>query len=76
MPKYIMKDPDSVEHEVWCSIAEMQAKKVLGWTMVFQPNKNKLSKNIVTDPTNFKPIPYENTHKPLFLIVICSKKIN
>ena len=42
MPKYIMKDPDSVEHEVWCSIAEMQAKKVLGWTLVFQPNKNSL----------------------------------
>ena len=37
-----MKDPDGVEHEFICSIAEMQAKKVLGWTMVFSPAKNNL----------------------------------
>ena len=37
MPTYIMKDPDGVEQEFLCTIAEMQAKKVLGWTMVFQP---------------------------------------
>ena len=42
MPTYSMKDPDGVEHEFICSIAEMQAKKVLGWTMVFCPPKNNL----------------------------------
>ena len=42
MPTYIMKDPDGVEQEFLCTIAEMQAKKVLGWTMVFQPPKNNL----------------------------------
>ena len=42
MPTYIMKDPDGVEHEFLCSIAEMQAKKVLGWTTVFSPPKNSL----------------------------------
>ena len=36
---YIMKDPDGVEHEFICSIAEMQAKKVLGWTMVFKSSR-------------------------------------
>jgi len=42
MPTYSMKDPDGVEHEFMCSIAEMQAKKVIGWTMVFCPAKNNL----------------------------------
>ena len=42
MPTYTMKDPDGMEHEFICSIAEMQAKKVLGWTMVFNPPKNSL----------------------------------
>ena len=42
MPTYSMKDPDGVEHEFMCSIAEMQAKKVLGWKMVFCPAKNNL----------------------------------
>ena len=37
-----MKDPDGIEHEFLCTIAEMQTKKGLGWTMVFQPAKNNL----------------------------------
>ena len=37
-----MKDPEGVEQEFICSIAEMQAKKVLGWTTVFSPPKNSL----------------------------------
>jgi len=51
-------------------------KKQKFYIKFIQPNKIKFSKNIVTDARNFKPIPYENTHKPLFLIAICSKKIN
>ena len=27
MPTYVMKDPEGVEHEFVCSIAEMEAKK-------------------------------------------------
>ena len=42
MPTYLMKDPDGVEQEFLCSIAEMQAKKVLGWTMIFKPAENNL----------------------------------
>ena len=42
MPTYTMKDPDGIEHEFLCTIAEMQTKKGLGWTMVFQPAKNNL----------------------------------
>ena len=42
MPTYSMKDPDGMEHEFLCSIAEMQAKKDLGWTTVFSPAKNNL----------------------------------
>ena len=42
MPTYVMKDPDGMEHEFICSIAEMHAKIVLGWTIVFNPPKNSL----------------------------------
>ena len=42
MPTYDMKDPEGVEHEVICSIAEMQVKKEEGWTMIFKPAKNNL----------------------------------
>ena len=42
MPTYIMKDPEGVEHEFLCSIADMEKKKVEGWTMVFRPAKNNL----------------------------------
>ena len=37
-----MKDPEGVEHEIICSVAEMQAKKEEGWTVVFSPPKNNL----------------------------------
>ena len=40
MPSYSMKDPDGVEHDFICSIAEMQEKKEQGWVMVFKPTKN------------------------------------
>jgi len=42
MPTYIMKDPEGVEHEFLCSIADMEKKKEEGWTMVFRPAKNNL----------------------------------
>ena len=42
MPTYIMKDPDGIEHEFLCTIAEMQEKKENGWTTVFSPPKNSL----------------------------------
>ena len=37
-----MKDPDGVEHDMICSIAEMEEKKEQGWRNVFQPPKNNL----------------------------------
>ena len=42
MPTYNMKDPDGVEHEFLCSIADMEKKKTEGWTTVFSPAKNNL----------------------------------
>ena len=42
MPTYTMKDPDGVEHEFLCSIADMEKKKEEGWTTVFSPPKNSL----------------------------------
>ena len=42
MPTYVMKDPEGVEHEFLCSIADMEKKKVEGWTTVFRPAKNNL----------------------------------
>jgi len=42
MPTYTMKDPEGVEQEVWCSIADMEKKKEEGWTTVFSPPKNSL----------------------------------
>ena len=42
MPTYVMKDPEGVEHEFLCSIADMEKKKEEGWTMVFRPAKNNL----------------------------------
>ena len=42
MPSYTMKDPDGVEHDILCSISEMQNKKEEGWVMVFSPPKNNL----------------------------------
>ena len=42
MPTYDMKDPEGVEHEVLCSIADMEKKKEEGWTTVFSPAKNNL----------------------------------
>ena len=37
-----MKDPDGVEHEFMCSIAEMEEKKEQGWVMVFKPARNNI----------------------------------
>ena len=42
MTTYVMKDPEGVEHEFVCSIAEMEVKKENGWTTVFSPAKNNL----------------------------------
>ena len=42
MPIYDMKDPEGVEQEVVCSVADMQKKKEEGWTMIFHPPKNNL----------------------------------
>ena len=42
MPTYSMKDPDGVEHEMICSISEMEEKKKQGWTMVFTTAKNSI----------------------------------
>jgi len=42
MPSYTMKDPDGVEHDLLCSIADMEKKKEEGWIMVFSPPKNSL----------------------------------
>ncbi len=37
-----MKDPDGVEHDFLCTIAEMEEKKEQGWRMIFKPPKNNL----------------------------------
>ena len=42
MPSYTMKDPDGVEQDLLCSIADMEKKKEEGWIMVFHPPKNNL----------------------------------
>jgi len=42
MPSYTMKDPDGVEHDMICSIADMEEKKEQGWRNVFQPPTNNL----------------------------------
>ena len=42
MPSYTMKDPDGIEHDMICTIADMEQKKEEGWTMVFSPPKNNL----------------------------------
>ena len=42
MPTYTMKDPDGVEHDMICTIAEMEEKKEQGWRYIFQPPKNNL----------------------------------
>ena len=42
MPSYTMKDPEGVEHDMICTIADMEQKKEEGWTMVFSPPKNNL----------------------------------
>ena len=42
MPSYTMKDPEGVEQDMICTIADMEQKKEEGWTMVFSPPKNNL----------------------------------
>ncbi len=42
MPTYDMKDPDGVEHELLCTISEMEEKKKQGWTTVFTTAKNSI----------------------------------
>ena len=50
-------------------------KKQKFYIKFIQSNKNKLLKHNLINNANFKPIPFENTHKSLFLIAMCSKKI-
>ena len=42
MPTYDMRDLDGVEHELLCTIAEMEEKKKQGWVMVFGAAKNSI----------------------------------
>ena len=42
MPQYRMKDTDGVEHDISCTIAEMERLKGEGWTTVFVPNPNSI----------------------------------
>ena len=42
MPSYTMKNPEGIEHDMICTIADMEQKKEEGWTMVFHPPKNNL----------------------------------
>ena len=42
MPSYTMKDPEGIEHDMICTIADMEQKKEEGWSMVFSPPKNNL----------------------------------
>lgn len=42
MPTYTMKSPDGVEHELFCTISEMEEKKKQGWTMIFVPSPNSI----------------------------------
>ena len=42
MPSYTMKNPEGIEHDMICTIADMEKKKEEGWTMVFSPPKNIL----------------------------------
>ena len=42
MPSYTMKDSEGVEHDMICSISDMEQQKEEGWTMVFSPPKNNL----------------------------------
>ena len=42
MPSYTMKDPEGVEHDLLCTIAEMEEKKEQGWRNIFHPPKNNL----------------------------------
>ena len=37
-----MKDSDGVEHDLLCSISDMEKKKEEGWTVVFSAPKNNL----------------------------------
>ena len=42
MPSYTMKDSEGVEHDMICSISDMEQKKEEGWTIVFSPHNNNL----------------------------------
>ena len=42
MPSYTMKNLEGIEHDMICTIADMEQKKEEGWTMVFSPPKNNL----------------------------------
>ena len=37
-----MKDPEGVEHDIMCSIADMEKKKEEGWRVVFSAPKHNL----------------------------------
>ena len=42
MPRYRMRDKDGVEHDIACTIAEMEELKTQGWETVFVPNPNSI----------------------------------
>ena len=42
MPSYTMKNPEGIEHDMICTIADMEQKKEEGWTMFFSPPNNNL----------------------------------
>jgi hypothetical protein len=42
MPQYRMKDTDGAEHDITCTISEMERLKGEGWTTVFVPNPNSI----------------------------------
>ena len=72
MPTYDMKDPEGVEHEVICSIAEMQVKKEEGWTMIFKPAKNNLighTGDIISHTSSGWTVSYTHLTLPTILLV-------
>jgi len=42
MPQYRMKDTDGVEHDIACTISEMETLKEQGWVHIFVPNPNSI----------------------------------
>jgi len=51
-------------------------KKQKFYTKFIQPRKKKSTQTPYSIPTLLEPVPFKNSHKPLFLIARCTKKIN